>query len=382
MKNQLICPHCRQEIELSEAFRHQIEEEIGHELTSKHKKELEDVRKKTEEVIRRKIEEDIKTEQEDLKRELSEKNKKLSEFRDQQLELMKQKRQLEEQKEEMKLEVEKRISEEKKEVEAAVTKRIDEEHRMKELEKEKIISDLKKALEDAQRKASQGSQQLQGEILELDLEEMLKHAFPFDTIEPVGKGVKGADIRHVVKSHRGSVCGVILWEFKRTKSWTESWVQKLKDDLRSEGANIPVIVSTQLPKTVTNGLGLVDGVWVCSSEFILILATLLRDKLYEVAKEKFVQSQKGTKSELLYDFITGHEFQQQVQALAEVYQSMQLQILKERAAYEKMWKTREAQITRMVSSTVNIYGSIHGLVGASMPRVEGLEIESLASGTD
>ena len=378
--NKLICPHCRQEIEISEAFRHQIEEEIGHELTSKHKKELEDVRKKTEQVIRKKIEEDIKTEQEDLKRELDEKNKRLSEFRDQELELRKKTRQLEEEKRDMALEVEKRLSEEKKHIEVVITKRIDEEHRLKELEKEKIISDLKKALEDAQRKASQGSQQLQGEILELDLEDMLKHEFPFDTIEPVGKGVRGADIRHVVKSQRGSMCGVILWEFKRTKSWTDTWIQKLKDDLRSEGANIPVIVSTQMPKSIENGLGCLDGVWVCSSEFVVILATLLRDKLYEVAKEKFVQSQKGTKAELLYDFITGHEFQQQVQALAEVYQSMQLQILKERAAYEKMWKTRESQITRMVSSTVNIYGSIHGLVGASMPRVEGLEIESLESG--
>lgn len=380
MNNHLICPHCRHEIEISEALRHQIEEEVGKELGDKHKQELLDIAKKTESILRKKIEEDNKIQTEDLQRELEEKNKRLSDFREQELELRKKTRQLEEEKRDMALEVEKRLSEEKRVLEEAIVKRVDEEHRLKQSEKDKIISDLQKALEDAQRKAAQGSQQLQGEILELDLEEMLKREFPFDTIEPVGKGVRGADIRHIVKSQRGSVCGVILWEFKRTKAWQEGWIQKLKDDVRSEGANIPVIVSTQLPKTIENGLGCVDGVWVCSSNYVLILAMLLRDKLYEVAKEKFIQSQKGTKAELLYDFITGHEFQQQVAALAEVFQSMQLQIMKERAAYEKIWKTRESQITRLVSSTVTIYGTIHGLVGSSMPRVEGLEIESLESG--
>jgi hypothetical protein len=380
MNNKLLCPHCNQEIELSEAFRHQIEEEIGKELTQKHRRELLDLEKKTSERIRKTIEEELKVEQEDLKRELAEKNKRLSAFREQELELRKEKRELEDQKRDMVLDVEKRVSEEKKQIEASVTKRIDEEHRLKELEKEKLISDLKKSLEEAQRKAQQGSQQLQGEILELDLEEMLRQEFPFDTIEPVGKGVKGADVRQVVKSKMGSFCGVILWEFKRTKSWQDGWIQKLKDDLRSEGANIPVIVTNQLPKTIELGIGCVDGVWICTSNFVVILATLLRDRLYEVAKEKHLYSKKGTKAEQVYELVTGHEFQQQVQAQVETYNQMKDQIRKERGVYEKVWKTRESQVERMFLSTVNIYGTLQGLVGPSMPRIEGLEIESLESG--
>ncbi|MBI4137174.1 DUF2130 domain-containing protein [Candidatus Roizmanbacteria bacterium] len=380
MQNTITCPHCKHEIEISEAFRHQIEEEVGKDLSERHQKEIDDLRLKIQEETQKKLKRQYEESQEELKEELEESKERITKFREQELELRKKTRELEEQKEEMALEVEKRLQEEKKQMEEAIVKRIGEEHRLKEMEKEKVISDLKKALEDAQRKAAQGSQQLQGEILELDLEELLRREFPFDTIEPVGKGVRGADIRHIVKSPRGSVCGVILWEFKRTKGWQDGWIQKLKDDMRSEGANVPVIVSTQMPKGIDNGLGATNGVWVCTSAYVLILAQLLREKLYEVAKEKFVQSQKGTKAELLYDFITGHEFQQQVEAIVEVVHEQLQQITKERVSSEKNWKARETQIRRVVLATTNIYGSLQGLVGSSMPQVKGLELNELESG--
>ncbi|MCR4263650.1 MAG: DUF2130 domain-containing protein [Candidatus Roizmanbacteria bacterium] len=380
MQNAIKCPHCGEYVEVTEVLRKQIEEQVGRDLSHKHQKEIEELQLKIEQETQKKLSKKYQEEQEELQEELQDLKERNTKYRAQELELRKQKRELEEQKEEMALEVEKRLAEEKKQMEEAIVKRIGEEHRLKEMEKEKVISDLKKALEDAQRKAAQGSQQLQGEILELDLEELLRREFPFDTIEPVGKGVRGADIRHIVKSPRGSVCGVILWEFKRTKGWQDGWIQKLKDDMRSEGANVPVIVSTQMPKGIDNGLGATNGVWVCTSAYVLILAQLLRDKLYEVAKEKFVQSQKGTKAELLYDFITGHEFQQQVEAIVEVIHEQMQQITKERMSSEKNWKARETQIRRVVLATTNIYGSLQGLVGSSMPQVKGLELNELESG--
>jgi hypothetical protein len=237
------------------------------------------------------------------------------------------------------------------------------------------------SLEEAKRKAQQGSQQTQGEVLELDLEETLRQEFPNDEIEPVGKGVKGADIRQIVKSPKGFVCGVILWESKRTKAWTDEWLTKLKDDLRAEKANIPVIVSTSLPKELKSLMGLIDGVWVTTYELFIPMATLLRKNLLDIGFQKAVSAHRGDKADLLYEYITGHEFRQQVEALAEVYHEMQEEISKERVAFEKIWKTREGQVKRLSLATANVYGSMQGLVGSSMPQVKGLDLPQLEDKT-
>ena len=382
MNNHLICPHCKHEIEISEAFRHQIEEEVGKELIEKHRKELEDIRRKTADELEQKLQKRYQEEQEGLQEELKESRERIAKFREQELDLRRKARELEEQKEEMALEVEKRLSEEKKRIEETVLKRALEEHRLKDLEKEKVINDLKKALEEAQIKAAQGSQQLQGEVFELDIEDLLRTSFPQDSIEEVGKGIKGADVKQVVKSRMGKPCGVILWEIKRTKNWTDGWTDKLKTDVRSEKANVPVIVTTALPSGIENGLGIKDGVWVCSFNFILPLAILLRDRLHDVAKERFIQSNRGSTADLVYDYVTGHEFKQQVEALVEVFADMQQQVHRERIAFEKSWKQREAQIRKLFLSTASVYGSMQGLVGSSMPQVKGLEIEALESGEE
>src|SRR3989338_6954207 len=357
MNNHLICPHCKHEIEISEAFRHQIEEEVGKELIEKHRKELEEIRRKTADELEQKLQKRYQEEQEGLQEELKESRERIAKFREQELDLRKKARELEEQKEEMALEVEKRLSEEKKRIEETVLKRALEEQRLKDLEKEKVINDLKKALEEAQIKAAQGSQQLQGEVFELDIEDLLRTSFPQDSIEEVGKGIKGADVKQVVKSRMGKPCGVILWEIKRTKNWTDGWTDKLKTDVRSEKANVPVIVTTALPSGIENGLGIKDGVWVCSFNFILPLAILLRDRLHDVAKQQF-------------------------EALVEVFADMQQQVHRERIAFEKSWKQREAQIRKLFLSTASVYGSMQGLVGSSMPQVKGLEIEALESGEE
>lgn len=375
-----MCPHCKKDIEISEAFRHQMEEEVGKELSEKHQKELDELRIKMQEEIKSKLRKQFQEEQEEIKEELLESREKIAKFRDQELELRKQKRELEAQKEEMALEVEKRLSEEKKRIEEMVLKRAFEEHRLRDLEKEKVISDLKKSLEEARLKAQQGSQQLQGEVFELDIEDLLRTSFPQDSIEEVGKGIKGADVKHVVKSRMGKPCGVILWEIKRTRNWTEGWIDKLKTDVRSEKANVPVIITTALPSGVENGLGVKDGVWICSFNFVLPLAMLLREKLHDVAKERFVQSNRGSTADLVYDYVTGHEFRQQVEALVEVFADMQNQVHKERVAYEKSWKQREAQVRKLFLSTASIYGSMQGLIGSSMPQVRGLELNELESG--
>ena len=230
------------------------------------------------------------------------------------------------------------------------------------------------------RKAQQGSQQTQGEVMELDLEELLADAFSNDEILPVGKGVRGADIKQVVRSPKGYICGVILWEIKRTKAWSDGWVTKLKEDLRAEKANVPVIVSIETPKEAESGMGVKDGVWVVKYPLVLALGSLLRKSLLDVGYEKAVSLNRGKKADILYEYVTGHEFRQQVEALAESYHEMQEQLEKERIAMQRQWKAREMHIRKMIGATAEMYGSMQGLVGSSMPQVKGLEMMELESG--
>ena len=360
MTNTIICPYCHTSIEITQALRGEIEPEI---------------KKQVETELRKELNEKNSLEMEDLKKQVAEKDKKVAEFRDQVLSIREEKRKIEEEKKELKLEVARQLDEGRKKIEESILKQAAEEHRMKDLEKEKKISDMEKLVEELKRKASQGSQQLQGEVQELDLEESLKMMFPGDTVEPVGKGVRGADIRHIVRTQLGNVCGVILWESKRTKAWANDWVVKLKDDLRAEKANIPIIVSSILPDEAKTGFGYVQGVLVCSFPLAISIAELIRQRLTDVARERYIAQNKDKgKADLLYEYVTSHEFRQHVEALVEIYQDMHGQILKERAAFEKIWKTREAQVTKMFTSTAGIIGGMRGRIGQSLPQMKGLEL--------
>lgn len=376
MDNQIKCPSCGHSFAITDALKSELEKDFF----EKHQKDIEEAQKKAEEKVRKEMEEKSLTENKDLKATIEEKEKKLSEMRNEEIKLRKEKEKLEEKEKDMDLSFQRKLDEERKKVEEKVTKQTSEEFRLKEMEREKVISDLKHALEDAQRKASQGSQQTQGEVLELDLENTLRNTFPQDTIEPVEKGVRGADLRQIVKSPMGTVCGVILWESKRTKAWTDEWLMKLKDDLRAEKADLPVIVSTSLPKEAENGFGLKEGVWVVSYSLFLPVAIILRKSLFDVARQKALSANQGKKADLLYEFITGNEFKQQVEAIVEVYQEMNEQISKEKIAFEKIWKNREGQLKRLITSTINIYGSAQGLVGKSMPQIKGLDLLEIEEG--
>lgn len=374
MVNAIVCPHCGKTLEITEALKHQIESEIVAKEEEKFKIELEKTRRDLSVKIKKELEEKSFMDMEDMRRQLEEKNEKVKKLQEFELRLREENRKLEEKKKEIEIEAARTLASERKKLEETISLQLTEQHRLKEKEKDKVIDDLKKALDDAQRKASQGSQQLQGEVKELDLESTLQSSFPHDAIEPVGKGVRGADVRQIVKSPRGTACGVILWESKRTKAWSDDWTVKLKDDLRAEKANIPVVITQTLPREAASGIGLKDGVWVCADSFLIPLATLLRQKLLEVAYQKAVSAHKGEKADFLYEYVTGHEFRQQVEAIVEVYQEMQLQIVRERAAFEKSWKAREAQTQRLLSATANVYGSMQGLVGSSLPQVKGLDL--------
>jgi hypothetical protein len=363
MANLIKCPKCSEEIEVSEALSHTIKEQLEKDLKEK-------IFHEAEQKFKTESEEGVKL----LREELKFKNQKLEETRDEALKLHQEKLRLEDEKKSFELEKQRQLNEERDKIRQQTLLEVSDAHRMKDLEKEKIINDLKKSLEDAQLKATQSSQQLQGEVQELDLEGYLQSAFPLDEINPVGKGVRGADISQVVRTSLGTVCGVILWESKRTKAWTDDWATKLKDDLRASKANIPVIITSVLPKDIKSGFGFFQGVWVAEPKYVQPLAEILRKNLIDVAREKHNGQDRGTKADMIYTYLTSDAFVHQIQNIIEVHQNMKNQIQKERAAFEKIWKERESQAERIMISTAGIYGSIQGVAGQSLPVVKGLDL--------
>lgn len=386
------CTHCGKEIELSEALTKDIESSVLAAEHEKHLVELDGVRKESALEAQKQIEEAKTKAAEQAQSRLDSKIKDMQdeavadkkdnqELRDQLKLLMQQLRESNKAKENVEIEMQKKLVEEEAKIRESAERTADEKQRLNLAARDKTIADLQKSLDEAQRKAAQGSQQLQGEIMELDLESAMTNAFRDDDIEPIAKGTRGGDIRQTVKSPRGTLCGVMLWEVKRTKNWVDGWIPKLKEDLRNEKANIPIIVTEVMPKSVSDDIGTINGVWLCKPNAAIILATLLRKSLLDAGLQKALAENRGTKADALYNFITSHEFVQQVEAMVETYQEMTQQITKERTYYAKFWAEREAQAKRLLLGTSSIIGSMQGHVGqASMPRIKGLEL--LESGED
>lgn len=375
--NTIKCPNCGTDVELDKAFSHELEEKLQKEYDvrlSENVKRIEQEREKVIEEARKKAGEELQKELKMLRDEAKEKQEKLEKLEKQEIELRKLKNDLEDKARQMELEVQRQLDEERKKIREKTEMEILEQQRLKEKEKDLQIDQLKKLLEEAQRKANQGSQQMQGEVQELDLEQTLKDCFPDDDIEPIGKGVLGADIRQVVKTPKGTVCGSILWESKRTKTWAGDWIAKLKEDVRSDKANLCAIVSTALPEEASVGFGVKDGVWVTNLPLVPPVATTLRKILLESTRQKIISQKKEDQAAELYDYITGHDFRNQVEAMVQTYQEMQGQIERERVVFEKNWKTRETQVRKLLSGVANIYGSIQGHAGPALPPVKSLEL--------
>jgi hypothetical protein len=225
--------------------------------------------------------------------------------------------------------------------------------------------------EELRRKLQQGSQQTQGEVLELELEELLQDAFPFDHIEPVPKGMNGADLIHRVHSKNGHCCGTIVWESKRTKAWSDGWLQKLKDDLRLVKGDLAVIVSEALPKDITH-FAQMKGIWVTSRDCALNLATALRSQLLEISTIKAAAVGKNEKMEILYRYLSGPEFKQRIEAIVEAFIGMQEDLNEERRTAERRWSKREKQIQRVICNTSGMYGDLQGLIGSSLHNIPAL----------
>ncbi|TAK52012.1 MAG: DUF2130 domain-containing protein [Bacteroidetes bacterium] len=386
----ITCPKCGQKIELTEAFTHEIEEKLRATFQSEikrkeaeHQQAIEAAKKEYRDAYTKEVEkikaqaqqqakDSLDVEIKDLKLQLQAKAKQLEESQKQELELRKRQRELEEREQNLTLEVQRTLDKERTKIWEDASKRAADEQQMKMLEKEKQISDMHKQVEEMRRKIELTSQQAQGEVQELELESILSAAFRFDTIAPVAKGVRGADVMQEVRDENGTICGNIIWESKRTKAWSDGWILKLKDDQRAAKAELAVIVTTALPPEIKT-IGLVQGVWVANFASAIGLATALRANLIQLAYARYSLAGKNDKMELMYNYLSGPEFKQRVEAIVESFTSMKNDLESEKRAMEKIWAKRDKQIERVIQSTAGMYGDLQGIIGKSLPEIEALE---------
>jgi len=407
----MTCPYCNKEIPLSEAISHEMREKLQKEFEDQSKKkeqqlfkmeqslllkekELEISKKTLNEQVAEKVKlekekierdakqnakESVNVELKDLREEIEEKEKRLQESQKAELELRKSRRILEEDKKNFELEMTRKLDEERKKIQDEALKKVSEDHRFIDLQKEKKISDLNKKIEDLKRTVEQGSQQTQGEVLELEIEDILKSNFPLDQIEPVPKGIRGADILQKVHNQSGHYSGTIIWESKRTKAWGNGWIEKLKDDQREVKAEIAVLMSTTLPKEINNFAHLKD-VWITDHASMVGLATALRLSLIQVANTKIAAVGKNEKMEVLYSYLSGTEFKQKIEAIVGTFSSMKQDLDQEKRAMTRIWSKREKQIERVVHNISGMYGDMQGIIGASLPQIKSLELKKLSEG--
>lgn len=366
------CPHCDRKFEISEAFKHQISTEIKEELNIKHKEELDKLRLEIEKKAGEKVKEELELKMKNFQNEAAEEKERNKKLAGQLLEMNKSIRDLKTKDEQRELEMEKKLNEQRGKLAEEISKTIKEKSDLEKAELQKQLDDTKKALEEAQRKAAQKSQQLQGEVLELDLESQLKDNFPTDEITPVPKGIEGADISQKVKNKFGQTAGLILWETKRAKGWGKDWTQKLREEKRKFETCIPILVSEVMPEGIDK-FGYYENIWVTSYEYALPLAEVLRIELFELAVAKSTSVHKDEKLEALFAYLTKDSFRNRFESQVESIISLKNDLETEQRSTIRLWKKRETQIKRLMGSVATMYGELQGILGPSLPSIPSLE---------
>ena len=377
MNDTIVCPHCGKSIPLTQALSHQVQEKYQkfYKIRLEEEKQKLSVELKDEAI--KKAKEEVDLQLKDKANELEELKKQNKSFQEQLLELNKTLRHLRTSMEEEKINLEKKLANEQSRIRQDEQKKFEDQYKLKFLEIEKQNESLKKSLEEARRKAEQGSEQSQGEVMEEELKKTLIAEFPFDEIEDVAKGVKGADLIHRVKNRNSKACGVILWEAKRTKNWTEGWLSKLKDDQRTIKAEIAIIVTQVLPDGINN-FGVRDGIWITNYESIVGAAYALRNNLIAVFMVKSSNFGKEEKKEILWNYLTSIEFKQRVEAIYDSYNNLLDELKKEKDWFTKKWAKQEKSIRGVADNLLGMHGDLEGIVGKSLPEIG--QLEKLQSG--
>lgn len=340
------------------------------------KKQLKQEKKKLQAAAEAKAKEDFEQQLVDLQKENKARREENLQLKKKEIGLLRRENELKEQQERLQIDIKKQLLEKQSEIEAKVRKTEQEKIELKVKEYEKQLEDQKKLIEEMKRKAEQGSMQMQGEVQELALEDLLASQFPFDLIQEVPKGVRGADVIQTVINSLQQQCGKIIYESKRTKSFNNDWISKLKADQLDQAAELAVIVTESMPADM-NRFGQIDGVWICGFHEIKSLGFVLREMLLQTQSVKVAQENKGDKMEMLYQYLTSPEFKQRVEAIVDGFSEMKSELEREKRALQRIWKSREKQIEKVINNTIDMYGSVKGIAGSSIGSIPSLELPYL-----
>ena len=371
MTTEIKCPNCGTEFELNESLKNEVEKELRGKMMDWQKKKEDEFEKQRTALINdtlRKATDDTVVKIKALEDESRIKTQQLQTLQKKELDLLRDKNALEEKQKNIEVEIEKRFLEKRKEIEESAIKKEQEIFDLKTKEYKLQMEQQQKLIEELKRKSEQGSMQLQGESQELLLEEILQSYFPFDIIEEVEKGVEGADCIQVIRNNSDTICGKIIYESKRTKAWSNGWIDKLKADMRNSGSDVAILVTQVFPKDMEK-FGEKDGVWICTFNEVSSVAQLLRNGIIKIYEAQKSQENKGDKMQLLYNYLTGIEFRGQLESIVEGFMAMKQSIMKERIQMEKLWKEREKQLEKVLLSTSGLYGSVKGIAGAGVSNI-------------
>jgi len=376
MNDTIICPNCKKSIPLTEALSHQVQDKYA----KFYKIRLEEEKNKFAKTLQPELENQLKEKKEfemkNKNNELVEMRKQNKNMQEQMLELNKLIRQIKQESDNRRVEMEKKLTNSQEKIREEEKRKSDEEYKLKILEKDKKLGDALKMVDEYKRKLEQGSQQTQGEVMEDELKKILSEEFLYDEITDVPKGIRGADLIQIVKNNVGKKCGIILWESKRTKVWTEGWIAKLKQDQREIKAELAIIVTQVLPQEI-NSFGIKDGIWVVDYKTVIGAAISLRNNLIELFSLRSANKGKEEKKEILWNYLTSVEFKQRVEAIYESYNNLRDELQKEKDWFTKKWAREEKSIDRVKDNLLGMHGDLEGIVGKTLPELEKLkQIES------
>ncbi len=377
------CPSCGRKIPLTRALRAEIEASLQQRFEDRERELEQAYRHQRDEDLQRAWKEAAAVAEKQLADELgllrdqvTDQKKLLDESRKAELDLRRREREMERKQQDLELVVARQVDEERARIVADTQARLTDAHRLKDAEKERQLADMRRQIEDLRRKAEQGSQQLQGEAGEGELEALLRSSFPQDEVNGIAAGTRGADIHQIVVDIRGRRCGAILWECKNARNWSDGWIAKLKQDQRALRAEVSVLVSSTLPKGCVRFAAL-DGVIVSDFASAAALAAVLRGHLLQLEQARCAAASKGEKLELLHQYLSGVEFRQRVEAVVEAFASMRQELEQERRAAERQWARRSRQIDAVTFNIAGMYGDLQGLVPA-LPAIAVLELPGAA----
>ncbi len=397
--NQINCPNCGTSIDVQDILAHQVEEQFKQQyqeketLLAQQLRDFEQKKQKENELFQERLDKAVKLQREDsekairkkiqeeqddlyktMQKELAEKSEQVRELNKSKAEIEKLKREKTELKEAAEADAQKRLNEQLTEEKEKIRKSEELKNELKLKEMEKKLEDQKKLTQEMQRKQEQGSMQMQGEVQELAIEEWLMTHFPLDTIEEIKKGARGGDCIQIVNTRARQNCGKIYYESKRTKDFGAVWIEKFKNDMREKGADVGVLVTEAMPSGLDR-MGIMDGVWVCTYEEFKGLCSVLRESVIQVSGALVSQEGKGDKMHMLYDFLTSTTFRMQVEAIVEGFSSMKEALESEKRSMQRIWKEREKQIEKVITNTIDMYGSIKGIAGNAVQSVKALELD-------